>query len=333
MKGRILEKTTAVLCALGLAVGVMSGVVFARDEEPSEELPADPEATFVVLDWEDAAQQSENAASASEAEDPASEEAAETPAVEASAVEVTDNRTEIPFYVGDAFCGELPILGGAPAAPAYDFCRALGLNPSATLADGVYAVTAEGVDIRACEGDIYFTCNGRYILVPDGVQIRDGQACLPVEALAKCLGTAVSWDRVSWTVTAAGDSFSPLESGDDFYDETDVYWLSRVIYAEAGDQSMRGQIGVGNVVMHRIESDQFPGQDNVYDVIFAKNQFDVVANGMIYMEPGAAAVAAAKLALEGYDVTGGALYFASFFFGDGFECVLWIDDHCFMVEA
>ena len=68
-------------------------------------------------------------------------------------------------------------------------------------------------------------------------------------------------------------------------------------------------------------------------MIFAKNQFEVVINGMIYMEPGDMSVIAAKLALEGYDVCGGSTYFATFDFGEGYECVMWIEDHCFMVEA
>ena len=90
---------------------------------------------------------------------------------------------------------------------------------------------------------------------------------------------------------------------------------------------------MGDVVLNRVASDEFAGQNTVYDVIFAKNQFEVVINGMIYMEPSDTAVKAAKLALEGYDVTNGSTYFATFFFGDGYECVMWIEDHCFMVEA
>ena len=46
----------------------------------------------------------------------------------------------------------------------------------------------------------------------------------------------------------------------------------------------------------------------MYDVIFEKNQFDVVINGMIYMEPEESACVAACLALEGVDVTDGSLY-------------------------
>lgn len=337
MKGRILEKSAAIVCALCLAVGVMSGVVFARDDEPVEEATAEPEATFVVLDWEDVteatAMPEEEPASADELlEETPSEEVPVEPETPAPAAEVTDNRTAIPFYVGDTLWGELPIVNGVPYAVAYDFCRALGLSASESFSDGVYTVIADGLEIRASEGRIWFSCNKRCLLVENGVQVMGGQVCLPVEALAKCLGASVSWDQVRWNITAAGDVY-PLESGETFYDETDLYWLSRVIYAEAGDQPLRGMIAVGDVVLNRMASDDFEDQNTVYDVIFAKNQFEVVINGMIYMEPSEAAVTAAKLALEGYDVTGGCTCFATYYFGEGYECVMWIGDHCFMVET
>ena len=323
MKGRWLEKMAAVVCALVLAVGVMSGA-FANAEEPTDE-PAAPEATFVVLDLELGADASAADAVLTVTETPYA-------ATLSSQVEVTDNRSSIPLMVNGARAGECLILDGIPCVGAEQFCRALGLEVSSSFADGVYTLTG-GVQIEARADDIYFVCNGRYLLAEDGVQIRGGQAYLPVEAMAKCLNVSAAWDRVGWTISVAAESVVPLESGSSFYDETDVYWLSHVIYAEAGNQSLRGQIAVGNVVLNRIADESFTDQDSVYDVIFAKNQFEVVINGMIYMDPSDEAVAAAKLALEGYDVCGGATYFATFDFGEGYECVMWIGDHCFMTEA
>lgn len=322
MKTRILEKLTAVACALCLAVGVLSGVVFARNDEAEEERPMEPEATFVVSqagDWDSSEPES-------------STDAAGT-AMSDSAAEVTDNRTEIPLVVDGENCGQIPIWDGVPYASVSDFFGAFGLETDVKLSDGIYTAKAEGVELSAAEGDIYFTFNGRYLLVADGVPVQGGEVFLPVELLAKCLGVTVMWDHAAWQLTASADDVSLLESGDTFYGETDVYWMSRVIYAEAGNQSLLGQIAVGNVVMNRVASEEFYGQDDVYAVIFAKNQFEVVINGMIYMEPSESAVIAAKLALEGYDVTDNATYFATFFFGEGYECVKWIEDHCFMTEA
>lgn len=331
MKGHVLERVLAVACALVLAVGVMRGAVSARADEASNELPAEPEATFVVVDIDLDADASPVDAAIGEEAVPASETEASTPAPTPE-TEVTDNRSSVPLTINGAEAGSCPIVGGIPFVDAESFCRALGMNISAQTSGDTFTISGD-IDLTARAGDIFFACNDRYLYVEDGVRLQDGRALLPMEAMAKCLNIAAEWDRVQWTVSVTADAIVPLENGGTYYDETDVYWLSRVIYAEAGNQSLRGQIAVGNVVLNRVASDRFPGQDNVYDVIFAKNQFEVVINGMIYMEPGDSAVIAAKLALEGYDVCGGATYFATFDFGEGYECVMWIEDHCFMVEA
>ena len=331
MKAHFLEKVFAVACALTLAVGVMRGAVFARSDDASDEFPAEPEATFVVVDMDFDADASPVDAGTAEEAVPASETEASVPA-STPEVEVTDNRSTVPLSINGEDAGECPIIGGIPFVDAESFCRALGMNVNANTDGDTFTVSGD-IDLSARAGDIFFVCNDRYLYVADGVRLQDGRALLPMEAMAKCLNVAAEWDRVRWAVSVAASGVSPLESGRTYYDETDVYWLSHVIYAEAGNQSLRGQIAVGNVVMNRIASDRFPGQDNVYDVIFAKNQFEVVINGMIYMEPGDTAAIAAKLALEGYDVCGGSTYFATFDFGEGYECVMWIEDHCFMVEA
>ena len=326
MKGRYLEKLAAVVCALTLTAGVMSGA-FAKAEEPSDE-PEAPESTFVVLDPE-----LDDEASAADAEAAGEQIASDTEAQDLSdRPEVTDNRDTVPLLVNGQEAGECPIRGGIPYVGVESFCRALGMNVAGGLVGDTYILAGE-LELQARADDIYFTCNDRCLLAEDGVFFLDGQAYLPVEAMAKCVGVSAAWDRVLWNISVTADAVYPLQSGDEFYDETDVYWLSHVIYAEAGSQSLRGRIAVGNVVLNRVVSDEFPGQDSVYDVIFEKNQFEVVVNGMIYMEPDDDAVIAAKLALEGYDVCGGATYFATFDFGEGYECVMWIGDHCFMVSA
>ena len=331
MKGRILEKAAAVVCALVMGVGVMSGAVLAKDGEIPETpaaSPEPPEATFVVVDMDLPA----SPADAGIADVlPASDTELSLPET-ASPAEVTDNRSSVPLLVAGETVAACPIIGGIPYADAATFCRALGLDISTSVTDES-ATLSGAIELTAHADDIWFRCNGRCLLAENGVRLQNGQALLPVRALTKCLGVTAYWDRVQWTVSIDDPTVIPLESGDTFYDETDLYWLSRAIYAEAGSQSLRGQIAVGNVVMNRIADGSFAEQNNVYDVIFAKNQFEVVSNGMIYMEPDNTAILAAKIALEGFDVTGGATYFATFDFGEGYECLTWIEDHCFMVEA
>ena len=312
-------KVAAIACALCLTVGVMRSVVLAKDRDAAAApAPVSSEATFVVLDWNGADSGEPQAA-----------------LLEANAVitpEITDNRTSVPYFVNGTEAGVCWILDGELCVDAEEFCQDLGLAVTGALMSDRYTLSGDGLSLEARTGDLYCVCNGRCLLAETGLQQREGKALLPLETMAKCLGVKATWDRASWMVTVRADKVLPLESGDSYYQETDVYWLSRMIYAEAGNQSFTGQLAVGDVVVNRLDSENYPGQNNIYDVIFAKNQFDVVINGMIYMEPDESSVVAAKLALEGYDVVSGATVFDTSEL-EGYDCVARIGDYCFMRSA
>lgn len=297
MKNRWLAKIVAIVCALFLATGVMSQTVFARDDAPEQEVyvPEEPEATFVVLDGE---------------QDPA------TPAPE-----VTDNRTTLPVYAGGEQIGQCAVVSGEPYMSVKDFCRSLDLDAQVIDNGTAVSMAMNGLVLTAQMGQAWFVCNERYIYLENGPQVVDGTVALPVEDLVKCMGLTAYWDRVRWSLTVEDPKVEPLASGGDYYDETDVFWLSRLIYALAADQPMEAKISVGSVCVNRIGEDRFAGQNNIYEVIFAKNQFSVVTNGMIYVQPDDSCVLAAKLALEGCDLADGADYVAQSDMGAGYEKV------------
>ena len=123
--------------------------------------------------------------------------------------------------------------------------------------------------------------------------------------LADTSGSSLTWDGS----TAALSTWGAVPPQAD-YDQEDLYWLSRIISAESRGEPLVGQIAVGNVVLNRTESGQFP--DTVKEVVFDSQyavQFTPVANGTIYLEPAASSVLAAKLCLEGAEVAGDSLYF------------------------
>lgn len=94
------------------------------------------------------------------------------------------------------------------------------------------------------------------------------------------------------------------------YSETDLYWLSRIIYAEARGESYKGKVAVGNTVLNRVKSTDFP--DTVKGVIFDTKygtQYTPVANGTIYNTPDASCINAAKDALSGVNYIGDCMYF------------------------
>jgi len=95
------------------------------------------------------------------------------------------------------------------------------------------------------------------------------------------------------------------------YNSTDLYWLSRIIHAEAEAEPYKGKVAVGNVVMNRLKSTNFP--NTVKGVIFEYYkripQFSPVEDGTIYNNPNQDSINAAKDALKGIRPVGVSEYF------------------------
>ena len=114
----------------------------------------------------------------------------------------------------------------------------------------------------------------------------------------------------AWNVTYK--QAKSMVKSDSAYDYEDLYWLARIISAEAKGESFTGQIGVGTVVLNRVRSKDFPG--TVKGVVFDRKygtQFTPVANGSIYHTPTDSAVVAAKMCLDGYTLSNSVLYFVN----------------------
>lgn len=93
--------------------------------------------------------------------------------------------------------------------------------------------------------------------------------------------------------------------------ETDLYWLSRIIHAESQGEPYNGKVAVGSVILNRVASSSFP--NTVKGVIFEYYQnipqFSPVAEGTIYNTPSEESIKAAKEALSGKKPVGNATYF------------------------
>lgn len=82
------------------------------------------------------------------------------------------------------------------------------------------------------------------------------------------------------------------------YTEEEYQLLARIIYCEAGGESMDGKIAVGTVVLNRVKSSSFP--NNIHDVIFQKGQFTPVQSGRVNkVTPTKECYEAARRVLEG----------------------------------
>lgn len=186
----------------------------------------------------------------------------------------------------------------------------LALRPDAVITwEGEYAVvSAEGLTIRVRVGDQYVEANGRYLYVLNGVIAMNGRVLVPVRTIAQAMGAWVGWNAETGEVEIYSGS-GAIVSGESYYDSDSLYWLSHIINAESGNQTLDGKLAVGTVIMNRVDSPRFP--NTIYEVVCAPNQFTPVQNGAIYREPNAESVIAAKLILEGVRVGGNSLYFVN----------------------
>lgn len=95
------------------------------------------------------------------------------------------------------------------------------------------------------------------------------------------------------------------------YTSNDIYWIARIIHAEAGGEPYKGKVAVGNVVLNRVNSKNYP--NSVYNVIFEYYkhipQFSPVADGTIYNTPSAESLKAAKEAVSGVRPVGNSTCF------------------------
>lgn len=170
-------------------------------------------------------------------------------------------------------------------------------------------VTNPRVAIRAINGKDYIMSNGRYFWGREKNFIIDGTMYVPLRAICSSFGMSVSWNASEFAAYVKRGNGTVTEWYE-FYDEDEVYWLSKIIEAESRGEPMRGKIAVGNVVLNRVRSDEFP--DTIYSVIFDRKygvQFSPVADGSIHRNPSEDSIIAAKICLEGYSVSGNALYF------------------------
>ena len=167
---------------------------------------------------------------------------------------------------------------------------------------------APGLEITATDGNYVTYANGRVLFnTTPCVIMSDGRLYIPVSVFAKAVGMSVGVFNGNIRLTG---SFKPLTHADNFYREDEVFWLARIIHAESRGEPLLGQIAVGSVVMNRVKSSYYP--NTIYSVIFDRKygvQFSPILDGSIYNTPGYTSTLAAKIALEGYDVTGGAFFF------------------------
>ena len=172
-------------------------------------------------------------------------------------------------------------------------------------------VKTDNLEITSKYNSNYIIANERYLWASSGIIIISGTMYVPLRTLAKAFNYSVVWKDKEFAAYLM-KSKNGFVSGKDFYDEDEVYWLSRIISAEAGIEPFTGKIAVGTVVLNRVKSPLYP--DTIYDVIFDRKygvQFTPAGNGTVYNKPDTDSIIAAKLCLDGASISDKGLFFVN----------------------
>jgi len=87
----------------------------------------------------------------------------------------------------------------------------------------------------------------------------------------------------------------------------DVNTLAQAIHGEARGEPYIGQVAVGAVILNRVDNPKFP--NTIAGVIYQPGAFTAVTDGQMFLAPDESSAKAAKDALNGWDPSGGAIYY------------------------
>ena len=206
--------------------------------------------------------------------------------------------------------GECIILQSVTYVPLRNFCNLFrDCKISWNAKTSTATVKSDALTMTVQSGAIYITANGHVYYTVGAVRNLNGHLYVPIRPLARAFDLELEWNakarRVELDSTGSTGGVSAAS-----YNKDDLYWLSRIISAEAKGEPLLGQIAVGNVVLNRVRHRDYP--NTIYGVIFDRKhgtQFSPVSFGTIYNPPTESAIVAAKICLEGYSVSDSALFF------------------------
>ena len=216
-----------------------------------------------------------------------------------------------PVYHNSSSLGNIArVINGTPYIAIRAFVDGIGAARVAySSATRTITLTGNGHNVSVTDGAYALYADGRvFFSATPSVILSDGRMYVPADVLARALSLTV--DIGSDGAVRTSGVARAVASGAKYYAEDAVYWLSRIISAESRGESLIGQIAVGNVVLNRVRSSDFPS--TIYGVIFDRKygvQFSPIANGTIYESPTATSILAAKICLDGFTVSSDVMYF------------------------
>lgn len=144
---------------------------------------------------------------------------------------------------------------------------------------------------------------GLYTIQVDG--IYGAQTESAVRKFQQQKGLSVDGIAGPQTLKALG--ITSGSSGSSSSSNSDYYLLARIISAEARGEPYTGQVAVGAVIMNRIKHPSFP--DSLAGVVYQPGAFSALNDGQFDQPISDSAYDAARDALNGWDPSGGAIYY------------------------
>lgn len=224
-----------------------------------------------------------------------------------------DEGQAVNVYIdGQKYTGTAMLRNSVTYVGIREFSTAMG-NVSVEWDDGTKTATvkSDNLSISSKNSGSYIIANERYLWAQSGIFIISGTMYVPLRTIAKAFNADVSWSSKEFSAYVVRKP-GTIASGKNYYNADDVYWLSRIISAEAGVEPFYGKVAVGTVVLNRVKSSQYP--NTIYGVIFDRKfgvQFTPAANGTVYNEPDTDSIIAAKLCLDGASISEKVLFFVN----------------------
>lgn len=232
----------------------------------------------------------------------------------ANALNIPDSQIPIDIMVNGSFIktdASPYIEYDTTFVPIRFVSEALGAKVEWDAPTATASILYGNTTIHLTEGKNIAYVNGQPVKLNKHVRITRSRTFVPVRFVAESLGARVDWDGTLCIVKIAKGSVAVSESMiQKNYTEDDILWLARIIEAESAGEPMEGKIAVGNVVLNRVNSPDFP--NTIYGVIFDTNngvQYEPVINRTIYNSPSLESVVAAKRTLRGENYVGDSLFF------------------------
>jgi len=229
----------------------------------------------------------------------------------------SDSYAKVPVYLEGIRVGSGLVINEVVYVPFRDAVSSLEQDAVVEWDEYTRTITAtfNGLTISAQADNRYITANEKYLFIPSKIIVEvDGEIFVSVYAIAYAFNHRTTLNEEFGTIDISmhDGAAAPSEAG--YYTEEDLYWLAQIISAEAKNQPLNGKIGVGNVVLNRLNSAAFSYNETIKDVIFDKKngvQFYGAYTSTMKTPASDQCVQAAILCLNGKNTVGNSKYFVN----------------------